>query len=119
MAHSPKPPEAMPVQRTLNTDVVSVSSDECEITRVITHTARNADTQANDWLSAEATPQGLVSAGQGPSEGVFPVVSVFQPEQLRERLDKDGGSARPLLFLSMLLVLLSRNLILPRETLPQ
>ena len=117
MAHSPKRSEAM--QSTRNTDVVSVSSDECEITRVIPHNACNADTQANDWLSAEATPQGLVSAGQGPSEGVFPVVSVFQPEQLRERLDKDGGSARPLLFLLMLLVLLSRNLILPRVTLPQ
>ena len=50
MAHMSKPPEAMPVQSTRNTDVVSVSSDECEITRVIPHNACNADTQANDYI---------------------------------------------------------------------
>ena len=56
--------------------------------------AYKADSQANDWLSAEATPQESVSAGQGPLEGSFPVAPVFQREELQEQLDKDGGSAR-------------------------
>ena len=53
-----------------------------------------ADSQAKDWLSAEATPQESVSAGQGPTKGTFPVAPVFHHEELRGGLDKDGGAAR-------------------------
>ena len=93
MAQEPKPLEG--AQKPHNIDIVSVSSDELEIVGTGTRSAYNADSQANDWLSAEAAPQVLVSAGQGPLEGLFPVESVFHPEHQQGRLDKDGGSARP------------------------
>ena len=82
MAQAPKSLEG--AQKPHNIDIVSVSSDELEIVGTGTRSAYNADSQANDWLSAEAPPQESVSAGQGPLEGTFPVASVFQREELHE-----------------------------------
>ena len=116
----PKLPESMPSQNYSSqsaaiAETVSISSDECEITKVVQHSAGNAETQAKDWLSAEATTQSSVSVGQASVEG--PLAAVPHHELLRERVDKDGGPGRPPL-LSTFLVFFSKSLTCRRAIPP-